>query len=196
MVTKTKRPDTAKRILDVAQRLIQTRGYSRFSYADVASELGITKATLHYHFSGKAELGRAVLSRYVAQFYDAVEAIDASTADGLGRLDAYADLYRQVLRGERMCLCGMLAAEIDLLPQPMIDEVAEFFDRNVRWLDDLLALGASDGSLLALEEAERSDRAQSVLAQLQGGMLSARATATPDRFEAVVDQIRRDVTAN
>src|SRR5262245_3359472 len=48
--------DTATRILDAAERLVQIRGFSGFSYADVAEELGVTKASLHYHFAGKAEL--------------------------------------------------------------------------------------------------------------------------------------------
>jgi hypothetical protein len=52
---------TTTRILDVAERLVQTRGHNGFSYADVASELGITRAALHYHYPGKAELGEALI---------------------------------------------------------------------------------------------------------------------------------------
>ena len=69
--------DTATRILDSAERLVQHRGFNGFSYADVASELGITKASLHYHFAGKAELGQALVERYAARFAAALEAIDA-----------------------------------------------------------------------------------------------------------------------
>jgi TetR/AcrR family transcriptional repressor of nem operon len=49
--------DTRTAILDVAERLVQARGFNGFSYADIAGELGLTRAALHYHFSGKAELG-------------------------------------------------------------------------------------------------------------------------------------------
>ena len=58
-------PRTAERILDIAERLLQTRGFTNFSYADIAAELGITKASLHYHFPGKGELGQALISRYI-----------------------------------------------------------------------------------------------------------------------------------
>ena len=34
-----------REILDVAERLVQTRGFNGFSYADVASELKITTAS-------------------------------------------------------------------------------------------------------------------------------------------------------
>ncbi|HEX9257200.1 MAG TPA: TetR family transcriptional regulator, partial [Actinomycetota bacterium] len=36
--------DTATQILDVAERLVQERGFNGFSYADVAKELDISKA--------------------------------------------------------------------------------------------------------------------------------------------------------
>ena len=56
-MARTAQTGTAERILDVAEALVQSRGFNGFSYADVAEELQITKAGLHYHFPGKAELG-------------------------------------------------------------------------------------------------------------------------------------------
>ena len=38
--------DTGRRALDVAERLVQTRGFNGFSYADIAEALGVTKASL------------------------------------------------------------------------------------------------------------------------------------------------------
>ena len=67
------RGDTAQRILDIAEQLVQVRGFNAFSYADIAAELGITKASLHYHFSGKAELGQALIARYAQRFALALE---------------------------------------------------------------------------------------------------------------------------
>src|ERR1700751_4491734 len=89
--------DTASAILDVAERLAQTRGFNAFSYADVAAELGITKPALHYHFAGKDELGEALVTRYTARFNEALEAIDARELHAAQKLEAYADLYAQVL---------------------------------------------------------------------------------------------------
>src|SRR5437764_5137295 len=103
--------DTAARILDVAERLVQSRGFNGFSYADVAAELGITKASLHYHFPGKAELGEALIGRYAGRFADALEQIDRRGGDAHAKLEAYAGVYAEVLRARRMCLCGMLAAD-------------------------------------------------------------------------------------
>src|SRR5580704_8764855 len=122
--------DTAERILDVAERLVQTRGFNGFSYADIAGELGMTKPALHYHFAGKAELGEALITRYAQRFTEALAGIDANVNDAPAKLEAYANLYLNVLRDERMCLCGMLAAEYQTLPKPMTDTVIRFLCDN------------------------------------------------------------------
>jgi hypothetical protein len=47
-----------------------------------------------------------------------------------GHHRGYADLYADVLRNQRMCLCGMLAAEYTTLPDAMQASVVSFFDQN------------------------------------------------------------------
>ena len=83
--------DTATRILDSAESLVQVRGFNGFSYADIAAELGITKAGLHYHFAGKAELGEALIRRYSERFAAALKKIDRSDADAPAKLDSRHD---------------------------------------------------------------------------------------------------------
>jgi TetR/AcrR family transcriptional repressor of nem operon len=181
--TQTQAPTgTAQRILDVAERLVQERGYNGFSYANVAGELGITKASLHYHFAGKAELGEALIDRYSARFGEALESIDATITVAGAKLEAYASLYADVLRGDRMCLCGMLASEYQTLPQPMRNSVIRFLDANTLWLTAVLARGRSEGTLSF--DGSPTDAAQTVLGALQGAMLVARPYADPARFQA------------
>src|SRR3954466_15964790 len=88
---------TTGRILDVAERLLQVQGYNGFSYGDVASELGITRAALHYHYRGKAELGEALIVRYADRFGGALTALDATTPDAVAKLRGYVELYAGVL---------------------------------------------------------------------------------------------------
>src|SRR5438045_166348 len=130
---KAPRTAAAKAILDVAEQLVQTRGYNGFSYADIAAELGVTKASLHYHFPSKAALGCALIERYQATFGAALEAIDQQAPKPREKLRQYVELYDSVLRNDRMCLCGMLAAEYTTLPGPMQAGLKGFFDANERW---------------------------------------------------------------
>jgi TetR/AcrR family transcriptional repressor of nem operon len=173
---------TAQRALDAAERLVQTRGFNGFSYADVAGELDITKATLHYHFPGKAELGEALITRYTARFSDALDSIDRESADARAKLDAYASIYRGVLQQGRMCLCGILAAEYETLPPAMRDAVTAFFDANRTWLTAVLTQGRADGEL-AISGAP-GDASQMLLSGLEGAMLIARAGGGVARFDS------------
>jgi TetR/AcrR family transcriptional regulator, transcriptional repressor for nem operon len=179
--------DTATRILDSAERLVQHRGFNGFSYADVAAELGITKASLHYHFAGKAELGQALVARYAARFTAALEAIDADDGNAPAKLAAYARIYADVLRTKRMCLCGMLAADYDTLPRPMRDAVVRFFDDNETWLAGVFAQGDAEGSLHL--DGSASGAAQALVGGLEGAMLIARPYDEPARFEAAASRL-------
>jgi TetR/AcrR family transcriptional regulator, transcriptional repressor for nem operon len=185
--------DTASRILDVAERLVQSRGFNGFSYADVASELGISKASLHYHFAGKAELGEALIERYAARFAAALEEIDRGGADAPGKLDAYARLYADVLREKRMCLCGMLAADYDTLPQPMRSAVIRFFDENEAWLTRVLEQGDAEGSLPLGGSA--SEAAQAIIGGLEGAMLIARPYGDVRRFQAAAARLLQSLAS-
>lgn len=182
-----KTPPTAERVLDIAERLVQIRGFNSFSYADIATELGITKASLHYHFAGKAELGEALLSRYADRFYDELRRIDRDLPDAPAKLEAYAGLYAEVLRGKRMCMCGILAAEYQTLPQPMRGAVVDFFDQNERWLARVLAQGQADKTLRFTATPEEA--AQSILSTLEGAMLVARPYDDLSRFNSTARQL-------
>jgi TetR/AcrR family transcriptional repressor of nem operon len=178
---------TATRILDVAERLVQTRGFNGFSYADVASELGVTKASVHYHFPGKAELGEALIVRYTRRFADSLAEIDAGAPDARAKLEGYASLYADVLRGRRMCLCGMLAAEHETLPDPIRQAVVAFFDASEDWLAGVLLRGREEESLTFAGPAP--DAARSIVSGLEGAMLVARPYGDVSRFQAAADRL-------
>jgi TetR/AcrR family transcriptional repressor of nem operon len=173
---------TASRILDVAERLAQTRGFNGFSYADIAAELEISKPSLHYHFPSKAELGEALIERYAERFSDALTAIDERGDEPAAKLDAYAGIYAEVLKEERMCLCGMLAADYDTLPGPMRDAVLRFFDASEAWLTRVLEQGVEDGALHLRGSAREA--AQAIVSGLEGAMLVARPYGDVARFQA------------
>jgi len=183
----------ATAILDVAEQLAQTRGYNGFSYADIAAQLGVTKASLHYHFPSKAELGRALIERYHGLFIVALDAIDRRTKRPQERLEHYVGLYDSVLSNERMCLCGMLAAEYATLPPPMQEGLTAFFDANERWLTAVLEDGLRSGTFLFQEPAR--ERARVLLGALEGAMLVARSYGNARRFQTAAAAVLADLDA-
>ena len=187
-------PATAERILDAAERLVQQRGFNGFSYADIAAELGITKASLHYHYPSKSELGQALIARYCERFRGSLEAIDAGIDDELAKLAAYTGLYANVLSGQRMCLCGMLAAEYATLPAPMRDAVIAFFELNETWLARVLDQGRSDGTLRF--DGPAREVARSAISTLEGALLVSRPYDDPIRFETTARYLLASLAAS
>ena len=181
VVAESRGSSTAQHILDLAERLIQVRGYNGFSYADIAMAMQVTKASLHYHFPSKADLGRNLMARYTQGFMAALADIDSRTVGALPKLERYVALYAAVLADGRMCLCGMLAAEFATLPASVRAEVTRFFDANEAWLAKVLDDGRSKGHLAF--DGPAIETARMIVASLEGAMMLARTYEDVARFE-------------
>lgn len=169
----TDRSPTAARILDVAERLFQRRGYNAVSYADLAAELGLTTAAIHYHFPSKDDLGEAVVARYRRANAKQRAAIRTETGALRARLQRYAELYAGVLADGGMCLCGVLAADEATLPEPVRREVRGFFDDQTDWLTSIFAEETDVTTRLEGCESPRQ-AAELFLAAIEGAMLTHR----------------------
>src|SRR6516165_9690724 len=119
-------------LLDAASLLVQTRGYNGFSFHDLGAAVGITTASIHYHFPTKANLGQQLVKRYTTEFMAALG--DPKASPPSQRLRRYVRLFRAALSEGRMCLCGMIGAEVDGVPAEVSAEVREFFRANELWL--------------------------------------------------------------
>ncbi|HUT48150.1 MAG TPA: TetR/AcrR family transcriptional regulator [Alphaproteobacteria bacterium] len=181
-----KQGETAQRILAIAQRMIQSEGYNGFSFRDIAAEIGIKSASVHYHFATKGDLGAAVAARYAARFVAWLERIVTEGHDTRHRLILYVGLFRAaVVEDGRMCLCGMLGAESESLPPEVLDEARQFFTRNLAWLGNVFESGAADGTLIFTGSAE--DHARLMLAALEGAMVFARVNGDPATFDQIAE---------
>lgn len=185
----TERGETAARILDVAQELAQTRGYNAFSYADIAARVGVRTASIHYYFPSKGDLGRALIRRYHRTMEEALGQIDRMTDDPRQKLRRYSDMFLlgTMLNGERMCLAGILAADILTLPSEIRDEVQAWFQLNERWLAGVLEAGRATGVLQFSGSSEVEGRL--LLASLEGALLVTRTSGDVERYRELAQQL-------
>ena len=171
--------EMTEKLLDAAEAAVRARGYHAVSFRELADELGIKSASVHYYYRQKEDLGLALVARYRARFF---EALDAATVNASGfdaRLRAFVGVYRAALIGsDSICLCGMLGAECSGLPPALAAVVADFFKVNVDWLV------AGMDAVQPLRE--RRDRATTIVATLQGAMMIATSMKNHRHFDAVI----------
>ncbi len=139
--------DTRSLILQTAEFLIRSRGYAAFSYADLAQQLAITKASVHYHFPTKEQLLVVLVDEYLQRFRATLAAIRQEQVDAAGRLRAYAALFAEGFEQGMLPLCGALSAERAALPVSMHGRVHEFFRLHLEWLVGVIEEGRIAGGL-------------------------------------------------
>lgn len=178
--------DVKSQLIEVAQALIQKLGYNGFSYRDIAAKVGIRSASIHYHFPTKENLGAAAAAGYTDRFMERLAIAAENETSMLELLSFYVSLFRETLeRDSRMCLCGMLSAEISSLPASVALEVRNFFEQNLKWLSTVLArhpMAAKDGN----PETAESEAAW-FMATLEGALILAKGLGEPDTFERIAE---------
>ena len=184
------RSETAEHILDLAETLIQTRGYSAFSYQDIADSLGIRKASIHYHFASKADLGVAVVNRYIDRFGAGLTAIaEDQSQSSMAMLDFYVQPYLQFASTpDRVCLSGALAGEMLALPPELRARVDHFFRTHQMWLTKIIKRGVARGEFKLPAPAPKV--ARFTFAALQGALLVKRTTDDPTQLNDVISVMK------
>ena len=174
-------------ILDSAQEMIQTRGYNGFSYADVSAEVGLRKASIHYHYPSKTDLCLALVTRYRAEAEGKRAWIDGYAEGADHKLLLYAHVKRDMLRdGGKICLCGALTLDLLTLPESVHTAVRAYFVESEAWLAGVLSEGRAAGVMHFDGSAEI--QAQALQSALAGAMLMARAHQDVDRYCAAAHQ--------
>ena len=87
--------DTKAEIHRAAVELFSTQGYEKTSLREIAEQVGITKASLYYHYSSKQELLRAIVGTFlddISRVLRLVEELPWSPETERELLGAYVDV--------------------------------------------------------------------------------------------------------
>jgi TetR/AcrR family transcriptional repressor of nem operon len=180
------RMDTRAKILDSAQRLIQTRSFHGFSFQDIADEVGIRKPSLYHHFASKDEVAIAVLDR--AADWVRGEMNQVESKEPTERLAGYFDMYRIIHgKGARMCPGGSFAAMLDAVSSPVQATLHRFAKMHLDWLESVVRDGVARGQFKIGDQRPREVATQ-IVAGVQGALLVGRLTGDPHAIDAVATE--------
>lgn len=140
---------TRSDLLTSAEILLRTKGYAAFSYADLAADIGIKKASIHHHFPTKEGLVISIVESYLFRFKKQLDAINDENVSVVDRLNAFALMFAHSSLDEMLPLCGALAAELLALPESLKEMTKEFFEIHLTWLQANIKQGQDQGELKA-----------------------------------------------
>lgn len=185
--------DTKNQILDIAEALLQERGYHAFSYQHIASKLGVKNAAIHYHYPSKNDLAVALVARYRRRFGRWSENLEKDKAAPWVCFESYIDTCRYLIESNKICVLGMMAAEFNTMAVEVQREIQLLQDEVVSYFSDLLKRGKEQGDFSFLGDA--GSKALVLTVQLQGSMQFAQVKGS-EVFEVVVEQLRSELKPN
>jgi TetR/AcrR family transcriptional repressor of nem operon len=188
--------ETATRIMDVAHQLLSERGFSAFSYADIAETIQIRKASIHHHFPTKTALVVAVLERHRLRMLEGLAGLDAHVPSPVDRLKKYLDHWETCIRNrsEPFCIAALLGAELPGLPEEIQAEVRKHFTALRQWIAKTMK--DSVKQKLIMLQASADVEAEMLMAAVHGAMLSARVSSSTTIFKQVTANAMQRLLTN
>ena len=180
-------PDRREQILKLTCRFIKKVGYDGFSYNDLSKELGVTKASIHYHFPKKEDLGLAFCEWLLEWAQKTFEHIRAEALSPKERLIRFVELNAGVA-GEHGCICPAfsLQSELNLITQEMRQVLERLNEVEIKFLAESLEEGREYGEICF--KGNPRTQALIVCAALKGGVQYARLHGCKE-YEAIKNQL-------
>lgn len=186
MMAKTK-TDMREAVMTAARATVQSHGYNALSFRELAKEVGIKSASVHYHFPTKGDLGAALARRYTEEGAAYLAELLATSEDATWRMDRYTEIFRSALANDnRMCLCGIMSAELDDLPTEVRTEIDRFAAMNVSWLAKVLS-GVSPSA----SDQDLQEHAMAIFAAIEGAQLVARGCRDIAIYDRTIQAYRK-----
>ncbi|MGP8956296.1 TetR/AcrR family transcriptional regulator [Enterobacter mori] len=184
---------TRNKLLKQANVLIRKKGYSSFSYADLSKSIGISKASIHYHFPNKENLGEKVVLEALKDLDVQLSFIDNTELVCSQRIYRYIEIFQRNLDNAQLPLCCILLAELDNLPESIKYTVSLYFDAQTEWLKNTLKVGIHNGEFNSDIDVQQS--ALMILTFCEGSGIVSKIAKENNPLDRGVGQLMRLLSA-
>lgn len=155
-------------ITDLAMMNIREKGYLSFSYDDLAKTLNVTKASIHYHFIKKENLGLAICTRIqegLEATYNNVTQMNTNSEEKL-----WAFFFNRVanIEDNEICPLSSLQADYNYLPEAMRKRIYDLSELEIEYVKNLLMEIKDEDNHVQFKDAE--ELAALLTASLKGAL--------------------------
>ena len=175
--------DNRKKLEIAALDAVQRSGLKGISFRTLADEIGIKSSSVHYHFPEKSDLARTLIERYSDAFFAQLHEIESQKWGLKRKITAFIAIFEQVADEDKLCLCGMMASEVEQLDSDNRQLLKAYFVNTEQWLTDLFDQHRSDLSCSLSSKA----LSKSLLSGLEGALLLDRVIEDKQRLKAQKD---------
>lgn len=172
--------DNRQKLTDIAQLSVQKDGFRNLSFRSLANAVGIKSSSVHYHFPGKSDLAQALIEQYTDTFMSKLDEIAASPWPLKRKANAFMDIIEEVAQSDRLCLCGMFAAELESLTSDNRRALRVFFDAMTDWLTDQFS--ANEASIRSALPCDNLARV--IVSGVEGALLVDRVQGNTENLSA------------
>lgn len=181
-----------EKLLDVAEELVQSRGFNGVTFQDMADAVGLRKPSVFHHIRNKEELALALIDRCSTKHGPEYAKVVESNESAPEKLKRVAAIFERGLKQKRPCLLAAMSSGIESLSPAATAELKAAANGSVERFAEIFSQGRGEGSL-AFEGTPKA-AAMSFFAMLQGLQSLCRASGDIRAFKAASTSFIDSVT--
>jgi len=178
---------TREKIVDLADKLIRSKGYAGFSYGDISASLGGKNAAIHYHFKSKEDLGNEVINHNLAKIEKQFANLDSSPSKALIQ---FVKIYSSSRKQNLICFLAALGAAFNLLPHTMKNNLKIASDKIRKIIIAILENGKMKNEFSF--DSPAREKADLIIAALMSSLILDRISAD-DYHNNIINQLGLNV---
>jgi len=136
-----------RQIIDVARKIIATRGMEALSIRELAKEVGISEAAIYRHFPSKKDILLLLIDDIETTLLDTVEQAASEKSEPLESLENVLKAHLSYVEQRRGVSLIVISETLRLADKSLGKRMFEVVNRFLSRIEELLAQGVKSGQI-------------------------------------------------
>lgn len=174
-----------EKLLEAAERIVQSKGFSALTFQDIADEVGLRKPSVFHHIKNKEELALLLIERCGSKHGVDYEQVVGRKLPAPDKLRQIANIFERGLLEDRLCLIASISHGAAMLSDHARKALQDASSTTITLFARVFEQGRKEGTLTF--EGSNYDAALCFFAMLQGLQSLTRASNNTSSFGNATD---------